>query len=857
MGINKGQNTFIKVIFILLCWSLPINAQTDDKIPLTEVLKNIEENHDVRFSYAQNDIDTITLLPPRSGLDINQLLEYLNNNTHLSFQQIDERYIAVSPAPVNVITLCGIILDAHTKQPLSGATIQVLNTSQATVTDLDGRFHIKNIPENAQLTIRYLGYETTQWPVSTFIEKPNCFQLQLQPKTDELQEVVLRDIFTKGISKTAEGSFNLNVDNFGSLPGLTEPDILQMIQSLPGIVSVDETVSNISIRGGTTDENLILWDDIKMYQNGHFFGLISGFNPYLTKEVSVFKNGTHARYGESVSGVVAMHSDDDFTQSHQLGIQLNMINFGTFAKIKVNDKLALHLSGRRTFTDIVESPAYKQLFDKVFQDTEITNLQNLAGTGSLSSDEEFFFYDFSFKAIYNATEKDRLRVNFLTINNSLNFTETFTTETIENSETSELDQNSLAGGISWERDWNPKLSTTALVYGTYYLLDASNLDIFSNQKFIQTNEVLETGTKIDLTQSFSRAYSLSAGYQFTETGIANKQEVNIPLFRNYVKNVLRTHAFYLSNALNLENSGTRITAGLRASYIPKFEELILEPRLNIHQKLGGGFALEGAYEQKSQTVTQRIDFQSDFLGVEKRRWVLANNNDVPISKSNQFSLNLLYQKNNWLLQLEGFSKKVTGITSANQAFQNQLQFVRINGEYKSDGIELIVNKKTKNWSFWTSYTFAENNYTFSQLEPETFPHNFDIRHKLTLASSYNINRLKLAGSINWHSGKPVSLPLSRNAIEIINGTPTIQYDIPNQARNDDYIRVDLSAEYDFKAGEKTEITVNAAVLNLTNRKNVLNTYFVVEDSDTSNPVINQVEQISLGITPNISVQILF
>lgn len=857
MGNNKGQHTLLKIALILLSWSISLTAQTDDKKPLTEILNTIEENFDVRFSYAQSDVETITLPPPDISLNLNRQLEYLNQNTSLTFQKIDGRYITISPATVEEINLCGIIVDAQSKQPLLGATIEVVNTTRAAVSDRNGSFNLENIPQYSQLTIRYLGFETKQVPVSTFIGQTECIQIQLKPTTDELQEVVLQDIFTKGITKNAEGTFKINVENFGSLPGLTEPDILQMIQALPGIISIDETVSNISIRGGTNDENLILWDDIKMYQNGHFFGLISGFNPYLTKEVSVSKNGTHARYGESVSGVVAMHSDDDFTDSHLLGIQLNMINFGTFAKIKVNEKLAIHVSGRRTFTDIFESPAYKQLFDKVFQDTEITNLQNLAGTGSLSSEEEFLFYDFSTKAIYKASEKDRFQVNFLTINNALNFTETFTTETIENSETSELDQNSMAGGISWERDWNSKLSTSALVYGTYYLLDASNLDIFSNQKFIQTNKVLETGTKIDASHSFSRSYNLSAGYQFTETGITNKQEVNIPLFRNYVKNVLRTHAIYLSNALNWQNSGTHITAGLRLNYISKFDETLIEPRLNIHQKIGGGFALEGAYEQKSQTVTQRIDFQSDFLGVEKRRWVLANNNDVPISKSKQYSLSLLYQKNNWLLQLEGFSKKVNGITSANQAFQNQLQFVRTSGNYKAEGLEVIINKKTKNWSFWTSYTYAENNYTFNQLQPETFPHNFDIRHQWTLASSYSFNRLKIAGGVNWHTGKPVSLPLSRNAIEIVNGNPTIQYDTPNQARNDDYFRVDLSAEYDFKAGEKTQIKVNAAVLNLTNRKNVLNTYFILEDSDTSNPVINQVEQISLGLTPNISVQFLF
>lgn len=855
MGNNNKKWFLILFIFSFSFWQFPLNAQNENDTPLIEILKKIEGDFDVKFSFNQSDIESIQLKQPDYTTGLEAILIYLNKQTLLSFNRIDDRYVAISPLNTEPYSICGIVIDAETLQPLIGATIQILNSNLSTITNQAGEFTLQLTQRNAILEIRHLGFENLTVSSELFKTSSPCKNIFLSPSISILQEVVLSNLFTKGIRKTSDGAVKINVSNFAGLPGLTEPDILQMIQVLPGIISVDESISNISVRGGTNDENLILWDDIKMYQNGHFFGLISAFNPFLNKEVSIFKNGTPARYGESVSGVVAMESGENHVAKNEFGVQLNMINAGAFAKLKVNEKLSLQLSGRRTYTDVYESPAYKQMFNKVFQDTEITNVQNVSGSTTLNTEEEFTFYDFSLKAIYTPSENDHFSVNFLTIDNNLNFTETVSSASSQNSETSRLDQNNFAGGISWQRNWSDKLSAKVLFYGSQYTLEASNLDVFSTQALFQSNKILETGTKLDFTYKIKPFYSLSGGYQFSETGISNMQEVNIPLFRNYIKEVVRSHAFYTNNAFQIDATQTFIQAGLRLNYLPKFDEILIEPRLNIHQKLGGGFALEGSLEHKSQTVTQRIDFQSDFLGVEKRRWVLSNNDDVPIVKSRQYTLGILYQKSGWLLQLEGYSKEVNGITSANQGFQNQLQFTRITGSYFSRGFEAIINRKTKRFSSWLSYTYATTDYEFEALTPSKFPHNNDIRHQATLATSYSINQIKIAAAWNWRTGKPYTLTSGQTVEE--NGMASIIFDEPNQARNNDYSRIDLSAEYEFSLGKNTRAKINAAVLNVTNKRNVLNTYYVLTQSSGSETEINKVEQVSLGITPNVSLQVFF
>ena len=149
----------------------------------------------------------------------------------------------------------------------------------------------------------------------------------------KLEEIVITNYLTSGISKNIDNIITIKPEKFGILPGLIEPDVLQTIQALPGILSADETVSNINVRGGTHDQNLILWDGIKMYQSGHFFGLISAFNPYLTKTINISKNGTSAKYGDGVSSVIDMQNSNALDQKFKAGLGVNLINFDGYANM--------------------------------------------------------------------------------------------------------------------------------------------------------------------------------------------------------------------------------------------------------------------------------------------------------------------------------------------------------------------------------------------------------------------------------------------------------------------------------------------------------------------------------------------
>lgn len=664
-----------------------------------------------------------------------------------------------------------------------------------------------------------------------------------------LEEIVVTNYLTKGITQLNDGTTTIKPETFGILPGLIEPDVLQTIQALPGIYSVDETVSNINVRGGTHDQNLFLWDGIKMYQSGHFFGLISAFNPYTTKQVNISKNGTRAKYGDGISSVIDMQLSNSIDDQFKAGAGFNLINVDAYAKIPLSKKTELQLSTRRSITDLVVTPTYNQYFKRIFQDSDLTNNKN--DSYSISKNEDFYFYDITAKFLYDITPTDRIRIHFLNINNDLNYDEQSTVNNNTEALNSKLSQANLATGITYTKDWNTHLSTTAQVYMTNYDLDATNFDILNNQRLIQENKVTDNSAKIDINYKANQNIKLNGGYQFSEVGVSNLDDVNNPAFRSYIKEVIRSHAVYAETSLLTNNAKTNLKLGTRVNYHQKFDVFLVEPRLSFSQRFLNNFRFEVLGEFKSQTTSQIIDLQNDFLGIEKRRWILSNNNDIPIIKSKQISTGIHYNKNQLLISAETYIKKVDGITTRSQGFQNQYQFVNAIGSYQIQGIDFLVNKQFNNViSTWLSYSYSKNDYTFQNLNNgEPFPNNTDIRHTLTVAGTYTYNQFKIALGLNWHTGKPTTTPIAGN--ESTDGK--INYEKPNSSNLKDYLRADCSATYDFDFSTKTHATIGASIWNVTNKKNIINNYYTLDNDN----IVSKVENQSLGITPNISFRLQF
>ena len=847
------RNHFVAAWAGLLLVSFPtaLHAQKAPRTPLKAFLNELEDRYEIKFSYVDEDVTGVEITPPATT-ELEAVLQYLENQTQIKIQKLNERYYTLVKS--TLVDICGRVLDNFAENTVPGATVEVLDSDIALITDNAGNFQIDQVPRSGTLKVRFLGYITKYIPIDDLVGKGGCPEILLAQNYEKLEEVIVYEYLTSGIVKEDDASITLNTGELGILPGLIEPDVLQTVQALPGIKSIDETVSDINVRGGTNDQNLILWNGIKMYQSGHFFGLISAFNPYLTNQVHVYKNGTPARFGDGVSSVISMWTKNEIDGASTGGAGFNFISGDLYGQFPLNDRMAFQISARRSTTDFLDTPVYDEFQSRVFQNSEVKNQQNQSVDREFDRDITFFFWDVSGKFLYDINDDHKLRLSFIGIDNDLLYTET----NRESNETSQsfLDQTNISVGAQLQDRWTDKLSTDINAYYTQYQLEALGVSPNPRQQLTQRNRIIETSIKINSTYKLSEALTLGNGYQFIETGIRNFTRVTAPQFESNIKGVVRVHAPYSEITYRSFDDTFVATAGVRANHIANlgtFSKLTFEPRLNLSFKLANYLRAEVLGEFKSQYTNQVIDLEQNFLGVEKRRWVLSDEDELPVTQSKQGSIGLNYAKNRFYFGLEGFYKNVEGISTSTQGFQNENQFNGEIGSYEVKGVEFLINKKGDNYSAWLSYTYNKNDYTFEDVDPNTFPNNLDVRHTVTVAGTYDINSLKLGLGLNYRTGKPYTKPDEQNPLVQFAFPTEINYQSPNSSRLPEYFRLDASATYSFEISRRVKANAGVSLLNLTNRENVLNRYYQVSDDDE----IEQVNNLSLGLTPNFSFRLRF
>jgi len=837
---KKPRNNFFLAIFLLI-FSMTGFAQnmTNDSIPLRDYLLELESNFSVKFSYADKDINTIRI-KKTNATSIEIILNELRNSTGLTITKLNDRYYTLTNT--ETISICGFVLDNYEENTIPGATVEIFESNLGSVTNANGKFSFENVPENSLVYIKHIGFKPIFIEAKELAATNECKVIAMALSYQELEEVIVTQFLTTGLNKLSDASFELSPAKFGILPGISEPDILQTVQALPGIKSVDETVSDINIRGGTNDQNLILWDGIKMYQTGHFFGLISAFNPYVTKKVNVIKNGTSAMYAGGLSGTLNMQTMENVPLNFNGGAGFNLISGDVFGEIPIQENLAVQVSARRSYTDVINTPTYTTFSEKAFQDTEV------------NSESDFYFYDFTAKLLYDINAYQHVSVSFINMSNNLNYLELAENSTTPNR--SNLNQDNISFGTELKSDWTDIFSSQLSFYYTQYELDATSISNNDTQQLQQDNVVKESNVKLLTHYRLLPNLNWMNGYELTETGIENKTNINQPPFVSKIKGVVRQHSIF--SELNYISDSEKLIGkvGGRFNYVENlntFKEYIFEPRINITYELLSNFKTEILGEFKSQTTNQIIDLEQNFLGIEKRRWILSDGDALPITKSKQGSLGFNYDTDKLYIGLDGFYKEVDGINVYTQGFQNQKQFNGELGSYAIKGAEFLINTKNNDYSAWLSYTFNKNDYTFDELQPATFPNNLDVRHSLTLAGNYTLGNLKLGLGLNYTSGKPYTQPDADDPIDNTVFPNEINYETPNGSRLPEYFRADASAVYTLPINDKVNAIIGASLLNFTNRCNTLNTYYRLQDDNT----VEKIERLSLGITPNASVRISF
>ncbi|MEM1258897.1 MAG: TonB-dependent receptor [Bacteroidota bacterium] len=859
---NKNLFSFLCFLYFLVVTGQENIAIDYNNTPLKTVLADLEEKTGLLFSYSDERIADVTITKTATSIEIDTLLDFISSKTGLLFERIGENQVIIS-LPNGKSTVCGYLFDVISKAPLPYATIVVKGTNKGFTSDENGYFLIENETLTSGVLLQYIGYATRLVFPADFGSSA-CKNIFLNPQAESLREVIVKSYLIAGIDKNKDGSISLSVTEQAPLPGNVEPDVFQSAQWLPGITTVNETVSDVQIRGGSPDQNLILFDGIKLYNTGHFFGMVSIFNPNITTDARIFKGGASPEFGDRISGVIDISGETQIPSKTTGGIGLNGTQADAHVKVPLGKKVGFVASARRSYADIggLATPTFDAISEKVFQNTVVGDVPaNEENDEDLVEGEEtFFFYDANLKLIFRPSETDSIYLSGLLTRNDLNFR----LQIDENLERDILTSENNGVSFEWKGKKGEHFKHAISTYYTNYESTYQNLFSAPNgfaERNLRRNSVKDYGITTSLAYLFSEKHKVQLGYQrFTNDvfyQISGDEDGNPESGNDSFNEILSrkntTNSMYTAYTYRPQNRGF-FNLGIRVSQFSLLDDWYWEPRLNFEYPIGKTIRLKLTGEQRYQAISQLVEFDDTRLRLQSGIWTLTDNENFPLLESTQFSAGLLFDSNGWTLDIDGYLKNVDGLTTFTNGFTNAEQSYSI-GSSTIFGLDVLLKKKLGNFNFWLGYTHNNVDYEFAEIDDASFPGNNDITHNLTLSNVYENGNWRFSVGWNYRTGAPFT-----QAIEFNNVSNDIIFGPINGQRFPDYHRLDASAQYRFQLSSKNKSSgiIGFSLQNIYNRQIPLSVFYQLDfNPETGQEELEQLEQLSLGLTPNFLLRFSF
>lgn len=837
--------------------------------PLKELIQFLEARHDLVFSYRDQNVDTQYITIAAQYQSIENYIHLLFEQTNLQAAFINDRYILLSKrrgAKQNTVSLCGYIKDKNSNQPLPFANILVKNKGLGVTSSEDGRFELPTILPGDTLIISYVGYQKLQ-VIYTGKKTKDCLTYHLDIQQLDMPPVIVTVYLTDGILQDAHGQkIIIKPSKLSVYPGSVEPDIMTSIQMLPGILSVDETASGIHIRNGTPDQNLVLYDGIPVYHTGHFFGMISAFNPYIVDEVNVYRSGMSSEFGGRVSGVIDIKGDNSIPDKLQVGAGLNMTHGHINAQIPLWKKSGLTLSMRRSFTDFLPTPTFINYAEKVFQGTKFDG-DNIPGT-NLEADDQFYFSDFNFKWVWSPG-KNKFGIDFFSGFNQLNYSTEIPAYMAFSKDKVQLEN--IGFSMYWSRQWNKNFSSeikfTNSAFGYFYKISYALLNQPANELISASlnNDINDGGINWVNIWQVKDNHRLKFGYQNTDNELGLQlEELNLDTF-TISKQIFRheLHTLFGEYHISLADL-VELDLGVRYQRQPLIKNDYFEPRVSLTARISPSTKLKLSTSKQFQFVSQLVIFDLDNLDFANQIWIASDVSDenvmIPVIESNQWTGGLLYAKNDWKIDVEAYVKELAGISSFSNSFNNTGQPFTT-GNSRIRGIDLLI-KRTFNTHYksWLSFTLSEAVYEFPALNKNVFPASHDQRRTLKWVHLFDYDPWEFALGWQYGSGLPFTNALGIERQPTPDSTrliPVINYESQNNSRLPPYHRLDASVNYKFKHKDHFSGFVGLSLINIYNQKNILGRQFFIEEinPDINEPELLMINELGLRFTPNLVVRI--
>ncbi|QJD95267.1 TonB-dependent receptor [Mucilaginibacter robiniae] len=774
--------------------------------------------------------------------------------------------------------LTGKVTDQNTGESLPGASVKVRNIDLTTLTNANGNFTLLNVPsDTVAIEVSYVGYQPDVFRLSSD-KLDGSLVLALYPTMNALNEVTVTGK-KAGVLNTDSKKVSvlqLTPAALDKLPNIGERDVMRAFQLMPGVSATNESSSGAYVRGGTPDQNLVQFDGFTVYQVDHLYGFFSAFNSNAVRDLELYKGGFSAKYGGRLSSVTDIRGKDGNKNEANIGGDLSLLSTNIYAETPIGSKSSVLVAFRRSY----QGPLYDKIFGQ-FNTSTTTNNAPGGGPGGRGGFANLFtpsshFYDFNAKYTYAPSSRNTFSWTFYSGSDDLNNTRGLNFPNRSSSSNSitvndYLKSGNIGSSLKWSTTAGRKLfGNTILSYSGFWSdrnrgmtgsVTDSGVTKSINNSMVETNRLHDVSLKSDWElQTGSKVKLLFGGY-------ASYLNIKYLYTQNDTSKLIDQHNTGVITGgygeLEIDpNSKLHLQPGLRATYYTPTGKFYPEPRFSATYDLTSNWKLKaatGRYYQFTNRVTRE-----DITGGDRYFWTLANNSSTPVGSANHFIGGFSYETNNWLFDVEGYYKKLDGLTEYSIRQQGgggpfsagSTQTITENyytGSGYAKGVEFLVQKKVGLYTGWIGYTLAQARNKFPAYQDGYFASPQDIRHEFKSINMYHWQRWSFAAVFIFSTGHPYTAPLGSYTVTNIDGNKTTYLTISGKygERLPDYHRLDLSATYDLlKIDGRKYGSIGISLFNVYNHVNTWYNEYYIQNNQVITSTIRY-----LGFTPNITLSL--
>ncbi len=797
---------------------------------LQDALNGIEINFIWMHDYA-----LVFVKDPTRAIQRKEIID----NAILGKKKIQRLVVGHHPDASNsrdMAIIKGKVMTGEAMEPLIGATVRLTDSSTGNVTREDGSFELK-APLGAQIVrVNYLNFEEVILDLDVLGSgEVNVF---LDEKPTLLDEVVVQDKAIQENTTTRIGIAQINIRELKRSPALLgEPDVVRQIQTLPGVTTAGEAASGFNVRGGSVDQNLVLYDGTPVFNSSHVFGFFSTFNTEAIRDVNFYKGGIPAEYGGRVSSVLDIRSKEgDYDKWKAAGgISLIFCNLMIGGPIK-KGKTSIAVSGRSSYSDWITNNIRTNYVDLKkssisFYDATIklshrvSDKTKITLSGYLSHD----FFRLKGDSSYQWTN----RLISFRLDHQFNrrFTSDYLISVGYYGYKVEAQNNFNGFTLAYENLY-PSLKANFQyqkgihyfnfgIHSTYYRFNPGTLWPYSPQSTIQNvtmdrQNSLETALYIGDGITLKERIFIESGIRFSSFSAIGPASNNL-----YSQGVSRDVLTVIDTIRHGSGEFYRTYFGL-------------EPRASIRYSLSPTISIKAGYNR----IYQYLHLVSNTTAVTPVDIWQPSGYYFKPQYADQISLGMYKDSKNkkYSASLEGYYKTIQNLLDFKDGAQlilnKHIETDLVQGKGRAYGLEVSLSKTTGRITGSVNYTYSRSLRTISGLSSsesinngKEYASNFDqpnvINSNLKIALT---RRIFFTGNFTFRTGRPVTLPTRAFSVDHFS---VASFSDRNQFRIPNYHRLDLALVFEGNLKRKKiwDGTFAISVYNVYARKNPYSVFY--------------------------------